>query len=98
MFIIKKKRKNIVSFYSILSGVNEVIPWEFNLETEKINKPFDLGYETEIHYSKHIGSVAKFNDDYFIIGGLESHGFYLMKYSDEKLYHNFTINTQNHFQ
>ena len=75
-----------------------VIPWEFNLETEKINKPFDLGCEKEIHYSMHIGSVAKLNNDYFIIGGLESHGFYLMKYSDGKLYVNCKPNIKNHFQ
>ena len=75
-----------------------VIPWEFNLETEKINKPFELGYETRIHYSKHIGSVAKLNNDYFIIGGLESYGFYLMKYSDGKLYINCKPNIKNHFQ
>ena len=96
--ILREKKDNIVSFFSILSGYNMVIPWEFNLETEKINKPFELGYETEIHYSKHIGSVAKFNDDYFIIGGLESHGFYLMKYSDGKLYVNCKPNIKNHFQ
>ena len=96
--LLKKKRKNIVSFYSILSGVNEVIPWEFNLETEEMNKPFELGKQTDIHYSAHIGSVAKYNDDYFVIGGYKPHRFYLVKYSDEKLYHNFTINTQNHFQ
>ena len=96
--ILREKKENIISFFSILSGYNMVIPWEFNLETEKINKPFELGYETEIHYSKHIGSVAKFNDDYFIIGGLESHGFYLMKYSDGKLYVNCKPNIKNHFQ
>ena len=96
--LLRKKRKNIVSFYSILSGVNEVIPWEFNLETEKMNKPFELGKQTDIHYSAHIGSVAKYNKDYFVIGGYKPHRFYLVKYSDEKLYHNFTLNTQNNFQ
>ena len=96
--LLREKKENIISFFSILSGYNMVIPWEFNLETEKINKPFELGYETEIHYSKHIGSVVKFNDDYFIIGGLESHGFYLMKYSDGKLYVNCKPNIKNHFQ
>ena len=96
--ILREKKENIISFFSILSGYNMVIPWEFNLETEKINKPFELGYETGIHYSKHIGSVAKLNNDYFIIGGLESYGFYLMKYSDGKLYVNCKPNIKNHFQ
>ncbi len=96
--ILREKKENIISFFSILSGYNMVIPWEFNLETEKINKPFDLGCEKEIHYSMHIGSVAKINNDYFIIGGLESHGFYLMKYSDGKLYVNCKPNIKNHFQ
>ena len=96
--LLREKKENIISFFSILSGYNMVIPWEFNLETEKINKPFELGCEKEIHYSMHIGSVAKFNDDYFIIGGLESHGFYLMKYSDGKLYVNCKPNIKNHFQ
>ena len=96
--ILREKKGNIVSFFSILSGINEVIPWEFNLETEKLNKPFELGKETDIHYSAHIGSVAKYNKDYFVIGGYEFNGFYLVKYSDGKLYHNFIPNTQNHFQ
>ena len=96
--ILREKKENIISFFSILGGYNIVIPWEFNLETEKINKPFELGYETRIHYSKHIGSVAKLNNDYFIIGGFEFFGFYLIKYSDGKLYTHCDPYIQNHFQ
>ena len=96
--ILRENKDNIVSFFSILSGYNMVIPWEFNLKTEKLNKPFELGFETVINYSAHIGSVAKYNKDYFVIGGYKSHGFYLVKYSDGKLYHNYKPNTQNHFQ
>ena len=96
--ILREKRGNIVSFFSILSGYNMVIPWVFNLETEKLNKPFELGYESGIHYSKHIGSVAKLNNDYFVIGGYEFSGFYLIKFSDGKLYTNCEPNIQNHYQ
>ena len=75
-----------------------VIQWEFNLETKKINKPFELGYETGIYYSKHIGSVGKFDNNYFIIGGYEFKGFYLIKYIDGKLYCNCIPYIQNHYQ
>ena len=96
--ILREKKDNIISFFSIVSGYEMVIQWEFNLETKKINKPFELGYETGIYYSKHIGSVGKFDNNYFIIGGYEFKGFYLIKYIDGKLYCNCIPYIQNHYQ
>ena len=95
--ILKKINGNIISFFSILSGYNMVIEWEFNIETETINEPFKLNYECQIHYSTFSGSICKFNEKYFIVGGFENYGFYLLKYSDGKLYTN-CIPDKNHFQ
>ena len=95
--LLRQKKGNLISFFSIISGYNMVIQWEFNTETETINEPFKLNYECRIHYSQYSGSICKLNENYFIIGGIENFGFYLLKYSNGKLYTN-CIPNKNHFQ
>ena len=95
--ILRQKNENLISFFSIISGYNMVIPWEFNIETETINEPFNFNYECKIQYSHYSGSICKLNENYFIVGGFANFGFYLIKYSDGKLYTN-CIPNNNHFQ
>ena len=82
----RKKEGDIISFFSILKGHNIINLWEFNLKTEEISEPFTINFESGIHYSTYIGSVCKFNNDFFLIGGYEHFGFYLVNYSNGKLY------------
>ena len=65
--LLRQKKGNLISFFSIISGYNMVIQWEFNTETETINEPFKLNYECRIHYSQYSGSICKLNENYFII-------------------------------
>ena len=54
-----------------------VIPWEFNIETETINEPFNFNYECKIQYSHYSGSICKLNENYFIVGGFANFGFFI---------------------
>jgi len=68
--------------------------WKFNLETEELSESFSI---TEIHFSLFSGSLCKYNEECFFVGGYEICGYYLISYHDLKvLFHDVPNN--NHFQ
>ena len=95
--IFKNIEENDVYFFSVLSGQNLINLWKFNLETEELSEPFSINYKTGIHYSSFSGSLCKYNEECFFVGGYERHGYYLISYNDlEEIFHDIPNN--NHFQ
>ena len=95
--ILKNIEGNDVYFYSVLSGQNIINLWKFNIETKELSEPFSINYKTRMYYSGFSGSLCKYNEECFFVGGYEMYGYYLISYNDlEEIFHD--IPNYNHFQ
>ena len=95
--ILKNIEGNDVYFYSVLSGQNLINLWKFNLETEELSEPFSINCKDGMYYSSFSGSLCKYNEECFFVGGYEMYGYYLISYNDlEVIFHDIPNN--NHFQ